>query len=160
MMRKDDYFSRTAGIIERASYEMENQRNVEFVAFPRRCVTKTARQILSQVREDINVSIGSIMKYKPFYIQTATEREMQTCMCKFCLNTRLMFDALRSGLVDEEEKSLSSLNDYFGYGFSCGKYINGAYKRDCIIASCESDACFFKPRWDSTHFKTNLVTYH
>ena len=43
MMRKDDYFSRTAGIIERASYKMEDQRNVEFVTFSKRCVTKTAR---------------------------------------------------------------------------------------------------------------------
>ena len=66
---------------------------------------------------------------------------------------------VRLGLVDEEKKSLSSLNDYFGYGFTCGKDINGDYKRDCIVESCEHDICFFKSKWDSIDFKTNFVVY-
>ena len=35
-----------------------------------------------------------------------------------------------------------------------------ANKRDCIVESCEPDTCFFKPRWESTDFKTNFVMYH
>ena len=34
-------------------------------------------------------SIGSIIKYKSFYITAPTEREKESCLCKNCLNTHL-----------------------------------------------------------------------
>ena len=38
------------------------------------------------------------MNLKPFYIENPYEIEKESCLCKFCLNLRLKFDAVQKHL--------------------------------------------------------------
>ena len=64
--------------------------------------TLTVRGIQEKLKsKQTIVSVGTLMALKPFFINYATEREMALLLCKLCLNTRLLFDAIMS----EERKS-------------------------------------------------------
>ena len=54
----------------------------------KRIATKTVIQIQNEVeiKCGYKVSIGSVVNYKPFYVNVASEREKESCLCKFCLN--------------------------------------------------------------------------
>ena len=41
-------------------------------------------------------SIGTIMNLKPFFITYPTEKEISLCLCKLCLNVRLLMESLTS----------------------------------------------------------------
>ena len=105
--------------------EYHTKRNKEMAQSTRRIATKTYREMKDILRNkhNINVSLGSITKFKPFYIQTATEREKECCLCRFCLNIRLMFKAVLkhlNGVIEVTE----SLTEYFGHGIICPKGAN------------------------------------
>ena len=92
------------------------------------------------------------MKYRPFYVQTAMEREKATCLCKVCLNFRLKYKALTKHLKDEVEVT-NSISEYFGSGITCPKDINGYYQRKCIAGECEMDGCTpTKTKYTNKHF--------
>ena len=46
------------------------------------------------IGKGITASVGSILNLKPFFITYATEKEMSLFLCKICLNTKFLFDAL------------------------------------------------------------------
>ena len=83
--------------------------------------------------------MGSISKLKPFYVQTATEQEKESCLCKFCLNCRLNFKALVKHLKDVV--STDSQTEYFGHGIHCHKGPNGYFQDNCISAMCDNEVC-------------------
>ena len=49
----------------------------------RRITTKTFREMkdILKTKCDIYVSLGTIYNFKPYYVQTATEREKESCLC-------------------------------------------------------------------------------
>ena len=49
---------------------------------------------------NIDVSIGTIISLKPFFVNYATEKEMVLCLCKICLNTIILLKAT----MKEEKK--------------------------------------------------------
>ena len=86
------------------------------------------------------------MKYRPFYVQTATERDKATCLCKVCLNFRLKYKAL---------------SEYFGSGITCPKDINGYYQRKCIAGECEMDGSTpTKTKYTNEHFDIPKMVYN
>ena len=63
--------------------------------------TLTVHAIQEKLRfNNIDVSIGTIISLKPFFVNYAAEKEMALCLCKICLNTRLLFKAV----MKEEKK--------------------------------------------------------
>ena len=44
-------------------------------------------------QKGINVSIGSVLNCKPFFITSASAKEMALCLCEICLNTKVLFDS-------------------------------------------------------------------
>ena len=71
-----------------------SNRNQKMIKCTKRIATKTVREIWNEVRTLMkrNVASGSIFNNMPFYIEKPTEREKESCLCKFCHNLRLRFD--------------------------------------------------------------------
>ena len=72
------------------------------------------------------------MSLKPFFINYATEREMSLCLCKLCLNTQLIFDAV----LAEEKKSggpiFTSITQFFTNDCQCPVSSNGFLSWSCV----------------------------
>ena len=56
-------------------------------------ITCTVRSILQQLTEQgVTASYGAVLSLCPFFITFATEKETALCLCKLCLNTRMLFE--------------------------------------------------------------------
>ena len=88
---KLDYLKKYTGIENNAILieEVTNKRGrVSYVA-NRMIFTSTVRSLHHKLAEkEVNVSIGSILNCKPFFITYASAKEMALCLCKICLNTK------------------------------------------------------------------------
>ena len=77
--------------------------------------------------------IGTIWCYKSFYVTNSTEKEKQLCLCKLCLNERLLFQVLHK--YSEMGDSLSA---YLMGRCDCTKDENGFWRIKCCIGKCTS----------------------
>ena len=60
-------------------------------------LTVTIRELQDKLlKNDKNVSIGTILSVKQLLIMYSREKEMTLCVCKLCLNAKMMYDALAS----------------------------------------------------------------
>ena len=102
-----------------------------------RCVTnKTYEQIYRNWKDErnMNISIGSFLNLKPFYVTTATVKEMEMCLCGKCLNPHNIYKAIKSAINEELPKSLS---EYVSKELTCSKdTFNKFHKLDCITGKC------------------------
>ena len=90
--------------------------------------TLTVRAIQEKLRfNNTDVSISTIISLKPFFENYATEKEMVLCLCKICLNTRLLFEAV----MKEEKKQggvpFSSISKFFMTDCECEQSPNGYF---------------------------------
>ena len=56
--------------------------------------TCTVRSILQQVSQCITVSYGIALSLCPLFIPFSAEKEIDLCLCKVSLNTRMLFEPL------------------------------------------------------------------
>ena len=121
-----------------------SKRNQQKVKSTRYIATKTVREIQHtlETKHDLHFSLGIICSLKPFYIVPPSEREKESCLCKFCLNLHLKFDALQKHLKDKTRR-VSSMSSYFANGISCAQDQNGFYQLKCISSDC--DKCKLVP---------------
>ena len=112
--------------------QFTSKRNQVMVRSTRRIATKTFHELkdLIKSKNNYDVSLGTIQNLKPFYVQTATEREKECCLCKFCLNCRLKYKEMIKHLKKDVEKT-DSLSEYFGHGIVCPKGPNGYFQDKC-----------------------------
>lgn len=80
--------------------QFTSQRNKQKVESTRYISTKNVREIqhIVKTKHNIDIYIGSVHSLRPFYIQPPSEREKESCLCKFCLNLRLKFNELQRHL--------------------------------------------------------------
>ena len=90
------------------------------------------------VQMEINVSIGCILCLQPFFITYTTEKEMSLCLCKICLNTKMMFDILMTRAKKDGDETFQSVSSFFMAGCSCPKVQNGYYAWSCTIRLCRN----------------------
>ena len=100
--------------------------------------TLKVRAIHGKLRfNDIDVSIGTIISLKPFFVNYATKKEMALCLCKICLNTRLLFEAV----MEEEKKQgvvpFSSISKYFMTDCECEQSPNDYFSWRCVTGNCK-----------------------
>ena len=77
-------------------------------------LTATIRELQDKLlKNDISVSIGSILSLKPFFITYATEKEIALCLCKLCLNAKMMYDALISKAKKEGDTMPASISEFY-----------------------------------------------
>ena len=54
--------------------------------------TATVQGIKDKLKSNnIDVSVGTVVSLKNFFVIYATEKEMALCLCKLCLNIQLLY---------------------------------------------------------------------
>ena len=128
-----------------------DKRKRRMVRSTKRIATKTIRELHQKLREKgYQISIGTLINLRPFYIKTATEREKLTCLCKECLNLRLRFCELMK-YVKDPNKKLTSMSKYYSHGCDCELSENGFHQLKCITGDC--DDCSMGPMLSNEDFE-------
>ena len=81
---------------------------------------------------------GTVISMKPFYITYATEKETVLCMCKLCLNARLLFNPLMENGKSSGGTTFSSITEFFMDSCQCPRSINGYYQYACCQGKCRA----------------------
>ena len=77
--------------------EKVNKRGCIYLHTRRMIITFTVRNMQNQLEDmGISISIGKVMHLCPFFITSATKSELKLCLCKLCLNTKMLFDPIKS----------------------------------------------------------------
>ena len=115
-----------------------NKRGVAVTRAERRIATCSAGTIIKTLHTTYNqnVSHGSVLKFKPFFIHTATDREKSLCLCKTCLNLRYILTGLMKPMKDQGKNTYSSLSEYYMENCTCPKTDNGYWSYNCCTGKC------------------------
>lgn len=140
-MKKSEYEKRFRGLHIPddipALESFTSARKTEMIRATRRIATETVKRMQHLVNQKLGatISTGSIFNLRPFYVQVPSEREKESCLCKFCLNLRLKYNALNKHVKDKNTVT-ESLSEYFAEGILCPKGVNGFYELACIKSEC------------------------
>ena len=128
-------------ILERTNeHGRTNKRGRTNYSANRMIVMSTVRSIkMKLVDKDIQVSYGSILNLRPFFVTYATEKELSLCMCKLCLNVRLLFEPQMARAKKEGDEPFDSVSLFLMHECICSKPENGYYQWAC--SSCRCKAC-------------------
>ena len=66
------------------------------------------------------------------------------CLCKICLNFRLLFDPLVAQVKKDQNDVTDSITKFFMYSCKCPKSENGYYQWKCVAGKC-SECKLIKP---------------
>ena len=116
-----------------------NTRGRLFYCCPRMIATCTLNQLKHKVYEKhrIEVSLGTMLNLKPFFITYATEKEKVLCMCKLCLNTRLLFSPIMEHTKSSGGQEFTSITEYFKHSCDCPRALNGYYQYRYCEGKCK-----------------------
>ena len=128
-------------VVEHSDVKMEENesRNRKYYQANRRILTCTIHEMQQKLKDEgCEVSFGKIIDLKPFFIAYPTDKELALCLCKLCLNTRLLFDSLYMQSKKDEEEIPNSVTAFFMETCSCDKAENGYYKWSCVQQKCKN----------------------
>ena len=89
---------------------------------PRMLTTMTVSMMQANIEKKLgkSVSRGSIYALKPFFCVEPTDREKSLCLCKICLNTRQIFDAVGGCCKKNTAANFPvSISEYFMANCKC-----------------------------------------
>ena len=84
------------------------------------------------------MSFGKITTLKPFFITHPTDKEMALCLCKICLNVRLVFKVIMDQEKKDGGKITESSTEFFMSTAGCEKQEIGYYKWKCVTQKCKA----------------------
>ena len=119
--------------------EKKNKRgHVQFQA-NRMILTCTVRNIYNKLTESgVRVSLGKVMSLKPFFITYPTEKEISLCLCKLCLNVKMLLEPLMAKAKKDDDKIYNSASEFFMCQSQCQKGSNSYWKWKCCSLKCSS----------------------
>ena len=138
-IRKAEYYKNFYDIDDCDNVNLEkSKRGVNYLIATRHVATCTIRKLQSHLKEkyNIEVSSGTVVKMKPFYITYASERETILCMCMTCLNLRVLFNVVMEHTKQNNGEVFSSISGFLMQHCSCPKGINGYFEIDCCTGRC------------------------
>ena len=114
-MAKEKYDRRYKDIEDQQLKEARNKKGSIVCQASCRVATSTVRGMQSKVKEKlgINISYGLTLILKPFYVIKPTDKEKAMCLCKFCLNIRLQFNALMANSKKANGPVYDSITKFF-----------------------------------------------
>ena len=74
------------------------------------------------------ISLGKVLSLWPFFITYPTEKEIFWCLCKMCLNARLLFDPIKVQAKNDGDACPDSITEYLMSSCECPKLENGYYQ--------------------------------
>ena len=96
-------------------------------------------------------SISTFIKYKPFYITAPTEREKESCLCKKCLNEKLLLASINNFRKAQKLPAHTSVNDFLN---DQGSHDHSTKYPGCFDMSEISFFVFEKK--EETYFKNGI----
>ena len=104
----------------------------------RQIFTCTIQDLQQKLKDaGLNLSIGKIHDLKPFFISYPTDKELALCLCKLCLNSRLLLDALLPQAKKDGDEISQSVTEFFTETSTCDKVENGFFKWSCMQQKCK-----------------------
>ena len=75
-------------------------------------------------------SLGNpvVIPLRPFFITFAPEKEIALCLCKLCLNTRMLFEPLMAQSKRDNDMTTELITEFFTYPCEYLKCPNGYYQ--------------------------------
>ena len=137
--------------------ERKNKCGQLYLASNRMVVTCPLRSIQGKVAEKgYTVSLGLVLSLRLFFVTHPTEKELSLCLCKLCLNSKLLFEPILVQAKKVGDDISKSLTEFFMPSCSCPKAVNGFYQWKCVSLKCKEckDA---KPQYLSCHEDDTLV---
>ena len=118
----------------------KKKRGKTYYTATRRIATCTIRKLKMKLADTgVVASEETIQNLKPFYVVYATEREKVLCMCKFCFNTRSLFDALMVHHKENKTVVYTSISKFLMNSCDCDKVENGYLAiKNCCTGKCSS----------------------
>ena len=114
-----------------------NKRGRTLYQANRMVLTCTVRDIQKKLFDKgHSVSYGKVASLKPFFITYPTDKEVALCLCKLCLNVRLITEPLMKKTKEDGDKVFESANKFFMSSCDCDKGANGYYKWKCVNLKC------------------------
>ena len=80
-------------------------------------------------------SYSTVTLLRPFFVTHATEKEIALCLCKLCLNTRLLFEPLMTQAKKDNDKTIA---EFFMSSCECPRTANGYYQWSCVSLKCKN----------------------
>ena len=115
-----------------------SKRNQTLLSVNRRVATCTVRAIKNKLEsENCKVSVGTVLNLKPFFITYPTDKELALCLCKICLNTRLLLEPLVVQGNKDGNLVTESVTGFFMDTIPCVKNENRFYKWTCVTQKCK-----------------------
>ena len=117
--------------------EKINKRGHVHYQANRMVLTCTVRSIQKKISDSGTVvSLGKIMSLKPFFITYPTEKEMSLCLCKLCLNVKMLLQPLMAKAKKDNDVTFESATEFFMSECKCEKGGNSYYKWKCCNLKC------------------------
>ena len=99
--------------------------------------TITVKVLQEKLNEKgVNVSIGTVISLRPFFITCPTDKEISLCLCKLCLNAKMMYVLVKQAKEDGDEINPNSLTNFYMSSCPFSKSPNGYYKWKCVNGKC------------------------
>ena len=87
--------------------EKSNKKGHSYFSANRMVATCTVRAIQNKLIEGgVYVSLGKILSPQPFFISYATEKELALCLCKLCLNMKMLLEPLMARALKDGDKTI------------------------------------------------------
>ena len=78
------------------------------------------RNMHRKIENGLKVSVEKLLGLHPFFLTLATEKEIAICLCKLCLNIRLLFDPVVAK-ANKDENTCNSITEYLMINCLCVK---------------------------------------
>ena len=88
-------------------------------------------QFNRKLLKKVMVSLGTVLNCRPFFVTYATDRELSLCMCKICLNSKLLFEVLMAKVKKDGDVAYDSLSSFYMHECTCTEAPNGYYQWNC-----------------------------
>ena len=82
-------------------------------------------------------SLGKVLSLWSFFTTYPTEKEISLCLCKMCLNARLLFAPIKAQAKKDGHVCPDSITEYFMSSCECPKSENGYYQLKCVTGKCK-----------------------
>ena len=97
-------------------------------------LTCTVRNIHNKLTESgVRVSLGKVKSRKPFFITYPTEKEISLCLCKLCLNVKLLLEPLMAKAKKDDDKIYNSASEFLCVNHNIKKIQIGTGNGNAVV---------------------------
>ena len=119
--------------------KITSKRKKNILSANRMVVTCTLRGLQEKLlAKGHKLSLGKIHSLRPFFVTYPSDKEMTLCMCKICLNIRMVFDALFKKAKSDGEDIENSITNFFMPNVNCPRSPNSYFMWKCASGNCNN----------------------